>query len=278
MNLSLASIRRYYDQNTPLFLAFARGHTATTIHRALWMDGVHTLDEALNATHSLILSEIAGGRVADLGCGVGASLFHILPQLAQPAFGLGLTVSPVQAQFAQRAAVRLGLTGQAAIVEGDFLSVPLEGETFDAVYSVEAFCHALEPAAYFGEAARLLRPGGRLVLVDDFCAERDLSPAEANWMAAYRSGWYVPGVSRPSQVIAWAAAAKLRLRRNDALTPYLRLNVLNDRLARLLLTVGQALPLGHAILPSMLGSMALQQSLAQGIVEYRLLSFEKDQP
>lgn len=273
--MNTSSIRQYYDQNTRLFLAFGSGREVTSIHRAVWTDGARSLDEALNVTHQRILAEINGPRIADLGCGVGASLFHILPQMAQPAFGLGLTISPVQAQLAQSASARLGLTEQAQIVEGDFVSVPLESASLDAVYSVEAFCHALNPAAYLHEAARLLRPGGRLILVDDFCAERVLSPSEAGWLTAYRAGWYVPGVCEPRQAAAWAADAGLTLRRNDDLSSFLRLRAMPDALARGLLWLGQKLPIRHAILPSMLGSMALQQSLQQGIVQYRFLVFEK---
>ena len=273
--MNTSSIRRYYDQNTRLFLAFGSGHKVTSIHRAVWADGARSLDEALNVTHQRILAQIHGPRIADLGCGVGASLLHILPQMVQPAFGLGLTISPVQAQLAQSAAARLGLAAQSAIVEGDFVSVPLGNAMLDAVYSVEAFCHALDPAAYLREAARLLRPGGKLILVDDFCAERALSAAEADWLAAYRAGWYVPGVCQPREATEWADAAGLTLRRNDDLSSFLCLRAIPDVLARLLLRLGEKLPIRHAILPSMLGSMALQQSLQQGILEYRFMVFEK---
>lgn len=273
--MNTSSIRQYYDQNTRLFLTFGSGRKITSIHRAVWADGARSLDEALNITHQRILAEICGPRIADLGCGVGASLFHIIPQMAANAFGLGLTISPVQAQLAQNAAARLGLTGQTVILEGDFLSVPLESASLDTVYSIEAFYHALNHAAYLHETARLLRPGGRLILVDDFCTERPLSRAEAHWLAAYRAGWYVPGSYTLHQVAEWASAAGLTLRRNDDLTPFLRLRAMPNALARLLLWLGQKLPVRHAILPSMLGSMALQQSLQQGILQYRFIVFEK---
>jgi cyclopropane fatty-acyl-phospholipid synthase-like methyltransferase len=275
-NRSLTAIRRYYDQNTRLFLAFGSARRVASIHRAVWADGARTLDEALNVTHQRILAETPGRRVADLGCGVGASLFHILPQLEQPAFGLGLTISPVQARLAQTAAERLGLASQCLIVEGDFLSVPLAEHGLDAVFSVEAFVHAPEPASYFQEAARLLRPGGRLVLVDDFRADRGLSPSESDWLAAYQAGWRVPGVCSLPQAADLAASAGLRLRRNDDLTPDLRLRALPNGLAHFLLKVGQKIPLRHAILPSMLGSMALQQCLQAGVVQYCFVVFEKE--
>lgn len=275
MSHTLSSIRQYYDQNTRLFLALGSGQKVTSIHRAVWAEGARTLDEALNVTHQRILAEVQGSRIADLGCGVGASLFHILPQMEQPAFGLGLTISPVQARLAQNASAQLGLAGQALIVEGDFTSVPLASGSLDTVYSVEAFCHALEPDSYFREAARLLRPGGRLVLMDDFCAERELSPDETDWLAAYQAGWHVPGISTPSQATAWAAAVGLTLHRNEDMTPFLRLRALHDGFARFLLKTGQHIPLRHAILPSMLGSMALQQCLRDRIIEYRFMVFEK---
>jgi hypothetical protein len=75
--------------------------------------------------------------------------------------------------------------------------------------------------------------------------------------------------------VEWASSAGLRLRRNDDLSLFLRLRAMPDVLARFLRWLGQKLTFTHAILPSMLGSMALQQSLKQGIVQYRFMVFEK---
>ena len=72
-----------------------------------------------------------------------------------------------------------------------------------------------------------------------------------------------------------AAKYNLCLVKNEELTPYLHLRNLPDRLARMILFLGNLLPIKHAILPSMLGSMALQQCLYMKIIEYRFLVFEK---
>jgi hypothetical protein len=73
-----------------------------------------------------------------------------------------------------------------------------------------------------------------------------------------------------------AQQSGLLLVRNTDLTPYLRLRALPAGLASALLTLGRLIPLRHAILPSMLGSLALQQCLSQGWIEYHFLVFEKE--
>ena len=280
MPITTDSVRTYYDENTNLFLKFSGHKQAQNIHRSLWNDNIKTLDEALNFSNSLILKEIesiqpGSARIADLGCGVGASLFYIHPRLHNPAPALGLTLSPVQARLAQDSAKQLGLQDHIRFAEGDFTSVPLPSQSLDAVYSVEAVCHAVDPEKYFREASRLLRKGGKLILVDDYQSARTFNKHEQKWLNAYIDGWYVPGVRTVEQVISFANKNGLQLKKNEELTPHLRLRNLPDSLASTLLFLGEKLPIKHAIVPSMLGSMALQQCLHMKVVEYRFLVFEK---
>lgn len=283
MPITRDSIREYYDQNTNLFLAFNRARKADNIHRSLWTDGATTLEQALNVTNERIRAEIEGVassqvRIADLGCGVGAGLLYIVPRLHDPRPALGLTLSPVQARLAHGFAKQVNLEDQIHFTEGDFTCVPLATATLDAVYSVEAVVHAPEPERYFQEASRLLRRGGKLILVDDFQAARSFTREETKWLQAYIDGWHVPGVRRVEQIKIHAERYDLRLARNAELTPYLRLRNLPEFIANALLFLGTHLPIRHAILPSMLGSMALQQCLSMQVIEYRMLVFEKGPP
>ncbi len=282
MPITTDSVRTYYDENTNLFLKFSgtRRKKAQNIHRTLWMQDTKTIEDALNTSNALIKAEIesvapTNARIADLGCGVGASLFYIYPRLQNPAPALGLTLSPVQAKLAGDSAAQLGLQNQINFAEGDFTFVPLPSESLDAVYSVEAVCHAVDPEKYFREASRLLHKGGKLILVDDYQAARPFSAHENKWLNAYIDGWYVPGVRTVEQVISFAKKNGLQLKKNEELTPHLRLRNLPNLLASTLLFLGEKLPIKHAIVPSMLGSMALQQCLHMKIVEYRFLVFEK---
>lgn len=280
MPITTNSIRTYYDQNTNLFLKFNNSKKAQNIHRSLWKDEIKTLEDALNFSNSLILKEIevlmtSNVRLADLGCGVGASLFYIYPRLQNPKSVLGLTLSPVQAKLAKNSAQELSLQNQVLFTEGDFTYVPLDNESLDVIYSVEAVCHAVEPEKYFREASRLLRKGGKLILVDDYLANRSFTKNEEKWLNAYIKGWYVPGVRTIEKTLEFAKQNQLNLLKNEELTPYLRLRNLPNALASTILFLGNYLPIHHAILPSMLGSMALQQCLFMKVIEYRFLVFEK---
>lgn len=280
MPITTDSVKTYYDQNTNLFLKFNKSKKAQNIHRSLWKDGIENLEDALNFSNFLILKEIESlninsPKIADLGCGVGASLFYIYPRLQNPKSALGLTLSPVQAKLAKNSAKELDLQNQIIFAEGDFTSVPLESESLDVIYSVEAVCHAVEPEKYFREASRLLRKGGKLILIDDYQANRSFTKHETKWLNAYIEGWYVPGVRTIEQIIEFAKQNQLHLIKNEELTPYLRLRNLPDVIASTLLFLGNYLPINHAILPSMLGSMALQQCLYMKIIDYRFLVFEK---
>lgn len=240
---------------------------------------MRTLEDALNVSNALILREIesivqTNARIADLGCGVGAGLFYIYPRLHEAAPALGLTLSPLQAKLARESVKRLGLQDQILFAEGDFTSVPLANDR-DVVYSVEAIVHAIEPEKYFLEASRLLRTGGKLILVDDFISARSFSRSESKWLNAFIEGWHVPGAQTAAQSISFAEKNKLRLLKNENLTPHLRLRNLPNLIAGVILFIGIHLPINHAILPSMLGSMALQQCLKMGVIEYRFLVFER---
>jgi SAM-dependent methyltransferase len=275
-NLDTRAIQNYYEHNTRWFLRFAPS-ASLTIHRALWTEGVTTHARALNYSNELIRAEIeslefARVRVLDLGCGVGASLFDLLAHLPIPAIGIGLTISHVQAQLAHRHA-----RAQCHFAQADFHAIPLAGK-FDVVYSIEAFCHTLDPARYFSECARVLARAGRLILVDDFLGERaaqTLSANERRWLDAYQNGWLVPNIRAVAVVETVARANGLHLVRQQHLTPFLKLRALPDFFARALRAVGELIPARHPIVPSMLGSLALQQCLAMSVVEYRMLVFEK---
>jgi SAM-dependent methyltransferase len=111
------------------------------------------------ALHARIGDALQGveGRVLDAGCGTGGLLAAL--RRRHPALALaGLEWS---AAAARRAAVKSG----AAIVRGSVNALPFADGSFDAAIAADVLCHAaVDPAAALAELARVLRPGGRLVV------------------------------------------------------------------------------------------------------------------
>src|SRR4051794_29323538 len=95
-----------------------------------------------------------GTRLLDVGCGSGLTLVLAARRGAIPA---GLDISPGLLGIA-----REGLP-QADLREADMESLPFADASFDAVTGVNAFQFAGDPRRALSEAARVLRPDGRLV-------------------------------------------------------------------------------------------------------------------
>jgi SAM-dependent methyltransferase len=98
-----------------------------------------------------------GGRVLDAGCGTGGLLARLTAERPDLA-GIGVDFSPVAAA---RAAAKSGAPTACASVT----ALPFAAGAFDAVVSADVLCHrSVDPQAALREMARVLRPGGRLVL------------------------------------------------------------------------------------------------------------------
>ncbi len=54
------------------------------------------------------------------------------------------------------------------LLKGDFMHVPVEDGTFDAVFEIEATCHAPSKEGVYAEMFRILKPGGTLLFSLNF--------------------------------------------------------------------------------------------------------------
>jgi len=108
-----------------------------------------------------------GDRVVDLGCGTGASLVQVAPDLGGRDALVGVDASFAvlgRAADALAPAVAAG-TARAVLIQADLKDpLPFPDATFDRVISHNVLEFVPDPEGLAAEAGRLLRPGGRLVL------------------------------------------------------------------------------------------------------------------
>jgi ubiquinone/menaquinone biosynthesis C-methylase UbiE len=102
----------------------------------------------------------AGQTVLDVGCGTGA-LAQAMSRAAADVTVVGVDVTATMLRHAQ---AKLGHA--VSIVAGDVAHLPFRSEAFDVVVSASSFHYWTDPSAGLAEVARVLRPGGRLVVTD----------------------------------------------------------------------------------------------------------------
>lgn len=103
----------------------------------------------------------APARIADLGCGTGS----VTALLAAEGYEVeGVDLSGAMVAAAEAKLTDAGLT--AAVRRGDAAFPPLAPGSFDVVFARHVLWALPEPEAVVGRWIQLLRPGGRLVLVE----------------------------------------------------------------------------------------------------------------
>ena len=265
-----ARVRRYYDANTWKFLVTG---SQRALHRELWGPGVTTRAAALRHTHELVLAELGPDdrTVLDLGCGVGTAALYLAQR--RPVDVVGVSISPAQVRLAERYAGRGGpLQGTVRFEVGDFTDLPDELTGFDLAFAIESFVHADPAAAFFREAARALRVGGAVVVVDDV---RTGDEADRR-IDDFQEGWHVSSLLTAAEVATVAAEAGLAMVGSRDLSPMQRLGRPRDRVVSALQPLLRRARGRSAWADSMVGGDALQRCHRAGLLEYRLLRFVRE--
>ena len=146
----------YYDLVTD-FYEYGWGQSFHFAPRA-----PHESFPASLARHEHYMAHMLGLRpgmvAADLGCGVGGPLREMIR--FSGAKIVGLNNNAYQLERARKLTEAAGLSHLAEFLEGDFMQVEAPDASFDAVFAIEATCHAPSKEGVFAEAFRLLKPGG----------------------------------------------------------------------------------------------------------------------
>lgn len=97
-------------------------------------------------------------RVLDVGCGVGGPMRELARR-----FGCvitGLNNNAYQLTKCANYNKAAGLQQHCDTLKADFMSIPVPENSYDAIYAIEATCHAPDRTAVFRELLRVLKPGG----------------------------------------------------------------------------------------------------------------------
>ena len=136
---------------------------------------------------AIAAAERIGGRILEVGVGTGISL----PDYLRVNRICGVDISEPMLRKAQQRVVELGLTHVEGlwVMDAEHLSFP--DASFDVIVAQYVITTVPNPEATLDEFARVLRPGGEIVLVSRVGAEAGLRRALERWFApaARKLGW-----------------------------------------------------------------------------------------
>ncbi|WP_327699615.1 methyltransferase domain-containing protein [Streptomyces sp. NBC_00459] len=127
-----------------------------------------------------------GEQVIDVGSGTGSQTLALAAAVGPTGDTVGIEANPALREVAERRAAAAGST--ARFLDGDALALPLPDATVDVVWCERVLQHLSEPDRAVGEIARVLCPGGRVVLIDSDWATALLHPGDPDAVAALLAG------------------------------------------------------------------------------------------
>ncbi len=226
--------------------------------------------------------------VLDAGCGFGGTMIALWQR-----FGgryTGLTLSESQAATGRRAVERLGL-GDAIGFRVQSYDVPPAGP-FDLIVAIESLAHSPHPAVSVAALARVLSPGGRLIVVDDMpetagvdepvdleASRGRVEADDAENLRTFKNGWQCP--------VLWNAAQYREAFATLGLAPVLDVDLTSSCRPRSLARIRWLERLNRAVrvlvpaaawrsvLDSYRAGLALERLHRSGRVRYRLLVAER---
>lgn len=151
-------VNGYYDGATDLY----EYGWATSFHFSRFYKGEGFYQSLARHEHYLSakMGLKPGMRVLDVGCGVGGPAREIAS--FSDVRIVGLNNNDFQIGKARRYTKKMGLEHQVTFVRGDFMKLVEQfgEESFDAVYAIEATCHAPSWEGVYGQIMKVLKPGG----------------------------------------------------------------------------------------------------------------------
>ena len=191
----------------------------------LFDDEAASLLERAYATTDMVLQREAsrkslrassGEFILDLGSGPGFLACEIAEEVGETGRVFAVDISSDMNSISARRAAAAGLSDRIEISEGDATALTFPDSAFDAAVSTQVIEYLADPDAALVELARVLRPGGRLVLIDTDFDSLVWAATDRDLAARIAAAWdeHLPDPHLPCSLLPRLRAAGFAIRRS----------------------------------------------------------------
>ncbi|MUM16573.1 methyltransferase domain-containing protein [Mycobacterium sp. CBMA271] len=208
--ITTAEIGDYYTQTWHQYRQVWSDESSYALHYGFWSEDTRSHAESLlEANRRLLLGvyPTPGARVLDAGCGVAGTAMWLARNFEVTVDGI--TVSDSQIGVASDLIAAAGLADKVTVERRDFIDTGYPDGRYDLAIAQESMCHAPDKARFLAEMARVLKPGGRIVVADGFRTSRPLPPDGERRLSDWATCWAVPDLITAAEFGRYATAAGL---------------------------------------------------------------------
>lgn len=193
-----ARIIDYYVHTTEQSYLANWSGDSLALHCGMANETTQSLEESLNNTNAFLAESAgiaAGTRVLDAGCGAGGSSLWLARH--KEARVTGISIVPRQVELARGFARERGLDHLVDFIVADMVRTELPPESFDVVWNLESMCHVVDLDSYLLHVRELLRPGGRLAVIEP-CRGPVPNPGLERTLC---DGWALAPLRTPEEIV-----------------------------------------------------------------------------
>jgi len=178
---AVQTARKYYDsEDADNFYSAVWG--GEDIHIGIYHADDESIFDASRRTQEKMADHLnnpdSDTQVIDLGSGYGGSARYLADRFGCRVVALNL--SKVENEKSRLLNQKKGLDNLIDVIEGNFEEIPFKDESFDIVWSQDAFLHSPLRTQVISEAARVLKVSGEFIFTDpmktDNCPDGVLQP------------------------------------------------------------------------------------------------------
>lgn len=140
-------------------------------HYGFFEKGIKNIYEAMYNMNNYIdkllkLDGLKSGEILDIGCGVCSTSIFLAEKYPHINF-TGLTLSSNEILYAKKF-IKLEDVKNVRVLKRNYIKTEYQNDFFDGIFALESISYAPDKKELIEEIYRILKPGGRLVIIDGF--------------------------------------------------------------------------------------------------------------